>query len=49
MHYAAASLLEALEGERFGCIFFISFHEGILKIFDSVPESNKKSISRSGD
>ena len=32
----------------FGCKVFISFHVGIFIMFDSAPESIKKSISRSG-
>ena len=32
----------------FGCNVFISFHVGMFIIFDSAPESIKKSISRSG-
>ena len=31
-----------------GVRFFISFHVGMFIIFDSAPESIKKSISRSG-
>ena len=49
MPCAVATLLEVLEEERFGCRFCISFHEGIIKIFDSAPESSKKSVSRTGD
>ena len=36
------------EGVSFGCKVFISFHVGMFIIFDSAPESIKKSISRSG-
>ena len=31
-----------------GVMFFISFHVGMFIMFDSAPESIKKSISRSG-
>ena len=31
----------------FGCNVFISFHVGMFIMFDSAPESIKKSISRS--
>ena len=33
---------------KFGCRILISFQVGILIIFDSAPESIKKSISRFG-
>ena len=46
--FAVASLLEVARGVNFGCNVLISFHVGILIIFDSAPESIKKSISRSG-
>ena len=45
---AVASLLEVARGVNFGCNVLISFHVGILIMFDSAPESIKKSISRSG-
>ena len=35
-------------GVILGCRILISFQVGILMIFDSAPESIKKSISRSG-
>ena len=35
-------------GVRIGCNDLISFQVGMLIIFDSAPESIKKSISRSG-
>ena len=45
---AVASLLEVSRGVSFGCNVFISFHVGMFIMFDSAPESIKKSISRSG-
>ena len=42
-----ASLLEVARGVNFGCNVLISFHVGILIMFDSALESIKKSISRS--
>ena len=45
---AVASLLEVARGVNFGCNVLISFHVGMLIMFDSAPESIKKSISRSG-
>ena len=42
------NILEVSRGVKFGCNVLISFHVGILIIFDSAPESIKKSISRSG-
>ena len=45
---AVANLLDVSRGFKFGCNNLISFHVGILMIFDSAPESIKKSISRSG-
>ena len=45
---AVASLLDVSRGVSFGCSDFISFHVGMFIMFDSAPESIKKSISRSG-
>ena len=45
---AVANLLDVSRGVKFGCSNLISFHVGIIIIFDSAPESIKKSISRSG-
>ena len=45
---AVASLLVLLKGINFGCRVFVSFQVGMLMIFDSAPESIKKSVSRSG-
>ena len=45
---AVASLLAVFVGISFGCENLIFFHVGMLIIIDSAPESNKKSISRSG-
>ena len=45
---AVANLLAVFIGIKFGCNVFISFQVVILTIFDSAPESIKKSISRSG-
>ena len=45
---AVASLLAVFKGISFGCKILISFQVGILIIFDSAPESIKKSFSRSG-
>ena len=45
---AVANLLEVSRGVNFGCNVLNSFHVGILIMFDSAPESIKKSISRSG-
>ena len=45
---AVANLLEVSRGVNFGYNVLISFHVGIIIIFDSAPESIKKSISRSG-
>ena len=46
--FAIASLLAVFKGINFGCKFLISFQVGMLMMIDSVPESIKKSISRSG-
>ena len=46
---AVANLLEVLEGINFGFKVCISFHVGMFIIFDSAPESIKRSISRSGE
>ena len=45
---AVASLLVVLKGINWGCRILISFQVGMFIIFDSAPESIKKSISRSG-
>ena len=45
---AVASLLEVARSVNFGCNVSISFHVGMFIMFDSAPESIKKSISRSG-
>ena len=45
---AVASLLADFTGVSFGCKILISFQVGMLMIFDSAPESIKKSILRSG-
>ena len=45
---AVAGLLIVLKGINFGFKFFSSFQVGMLMMFDSAPESIKKSISRSG-
>ena len=45
---AVASLLAVFTGVNFRCKTLISFQFGILMIFDSAPESIKKSISRFG-
>ena len=47
-HCAVANLIEFCEGNNFRCLVCISLRVGILIIFDSAPESFKKSISRSG-
>ena len=44
-----AYLLEVFEFNNFGCKVCISFQVIILIIFDSAPESIKKSVSKSGD
>ena len=46
---AVATLLEVFESINFGCKICISFTVGMFIIFDSAPESIKKSFSRSGD
>ena len=46
--YFVVSLLVVLKGLNFGCSNFVSFQVGMLMIFDSAPESMKKSISMSG-
>ena len=46
---AGANLLEVLEDINFGCRVCISFHVGMFIIFDSAPDSIKKSVSRSVD
>ena len=45
---AVATLLVVLKGNNFERKFFVSFHVGLLIMFESAPESIKKSISRSG-
>ena len=47
-HCAVASLLVVLKGNNFGCKILISFQVGMLMMFDSAPDSIKKSFSRSG-
>ena len=42
-------MLEVFEGNNFGCKVCISLKLGLYIIFDSAPESVKKSTSRSGD
>ena len=45
---SVANLLDVSRGFKFECSDLISFHVGMLMIFDSAPESINKSISRSG-
>ena len=45
---AVANLLAVFIDIKFGCNVSISFHVRRLIMFDSAPESIKKSISRSG-
>ena len=46
---AVANLLEVFEGESFRCRIGVFFYVGMLIMFDSAPESFRKSFSRSGD
>ena len=39
---AVSSLLHVLKSSNFGCRIFISFHVGMLMMFDSAPESTRK-------
>ena len=43
-----ANLLVVLKGINSGSGIFVSFQVGMLMIFDSTPESVKKTISSSG-
>ena len=46
-HCAVANPLEVFAGNNFGCKVCFSFQVGMFIIFDSAPESFKKSTLRS--